>query len=220
MNKSYLSGDPRIKYCLDHSTPLNEYVEELIKASLKHPSGLMTGAEGVLQTCSAVIAMIQARNVLDIGLFTGVSALTWATIIPEDGKVISMDLEEESYNTIGKKFVEKSGVGHKIDIRIQPATQTLQDLINSGQSGKFDFAFLDANKPQYPEYYTLCMQLLRIGGVLAVDNALWEDKVLQAEKDRLTIGIDKLNKMSLGDQDVQNVLLPIEDGVHLIVKKN
>lgn len=77
------------------------------KASLEHPSGLMTGAKGVLQTCSTVIDMIQAKNVLDIGLYTGVSALTWATVIPEDGKVISMDVEKESYNTVGKSIIEK-----------------------------------------------------------------------------------------------------------------
>lgn len=80
---------------------------KIFQASLKHPSGLMTGAKGVLQTCASIIEMIQAKNVLDIGLFTGVSALTWATIIPIDGKVISMDVEAESYNNIGKFFIDK-----------------------------------------------------------------------------------------------------------------
>lgn len=78
-----------------------------MQASLKHPSGLMTGAKGVLQTCAAIVEMIQAKNILDIGLFTGVSALTWATVIPFDGKVISMDVEKESYNTIGKSIIDE-----------------------------------------------------------------------------------------------------------------
>lgn len=234
----------------------------------------MTGARGVLQTGSAIIQMIQAKNVLDIGLFTGVSALTWATVLPPDGKVISMDIDIEAFNTTGKPFVDKvifrqiwidswvfreilpellsmkktlkkwisfqSGVGHKIDIRIQPALQTLQELIDGGQSGKFDYAFIDANKAEYAEYYPLCLELLRPGGVLVVDNvsrethhpflvvimtwqfllqALWYDEVLKKEKDVKATAIDKLNKMAVSNADVRNVLLPIEDGLHIILKR-
>ncbi|XP_037047344.1 caffeoyl-CoA O-methyltransferase-like [Bradysia coprophila] len=217
--KSFRFITPRIQYALDHSTKLNEHVEELMELSLKHPFGLVIGARGVLQTCTALIEMIQAKNVLDIGLFTGVSALTWALAIPADGKVISMDVREDEYNSFGKKIIEKSGVAHKIDVRIQPAMQTLHDLIGSGQSEAFDFAFIDANKSDYPNYYLLCLQLVRPGGVIAVDNAFFGESVLKNEKDECGTAIDKLNKMASTNPRIQSVLLPIEDGLHIIVKK-
>ncbi|KAJ6641611.1 Catechol O-methyltransferase domain-containing protein 1 [Pseudolycoriella hygida] len=219
MSKSYESFNPRTQYCLDHSTPLNKHVDELMEVSLACKSGQMTGAKGVLQTCATLIEIIQAKNILDIGFFTGVSALTWATIIPEDGKVISMDVDDAPYKIVGKPHIDASGVGHKIDIRIQPALKTLQELIDAGQSGKFDFAFLDASKTEYPSYLASCLQLVRTGGIIAVDNALWDDRVLEKEKDTSTAGVDTLNKMALSNSNVQNVLLPIEDGLHLIVKK-
>ncbi|KAG4076233.1 hypothetical protein HA402_014782 [Bradysia odoriphaga] len=217
--KSYQFVTPRIQYSLDHSTKLNEHVEELIELSLKHPLSRCVGARGVLQTCTAMIEMIQAKNVLDIGLFTGVSALTWALAIPIDGKVISMDVREDEYNNYGKRIIEKSGVAHKIDVRIQPAMQTLHDLIESGHSETFDFAFIDANKSDYPNYYTLCLQLVRPGGVIAVDNAFFGESVLKNEKDECGTAIDKLNKIASTNPRIQSVLLPIEDGLHIIVKK-
>ncbi|KAJ6646829.1 putative caffeoyl-CoA O-methyltransferase 2 [Pseudolycoriella hygida] len=217
--KSFFNTSPRIQYALDHSTKLSEHVEELIKLSLEHPLNIMIGARGVLQTCTAIMEMIQAKNVLDIGLFTGVSALTWALTIPADGKVVSMDINKENYEAYGKRVIENSGVAHKIDIRIQPAVKTLQELIDSGLSGTFDFVFIDANKTDYLNYYNLSFQLLRNGGVIAVDNAMFGDIVLKEEKDESGLTIDGLNNMVSKDVNVQSVLLPIEDGLHIIVKK-
>jgi len=217
--KSYFNDDPLLQYCVSHSYKLHPVQEKLIKATLDHPMKGMLGATDVIQTCTAFIKQMHGKNVLDVGLFTGFSALSWALAVPDDGRVVSMDVNDKAYVEFGKRFVEESGVANKIDIRIQPALTTLDELIAGGESGKFDFAFLDADKTEYPRYYEKCLQLLRPGGFIAVDNALWGGQVLQKEKDANTKAISDLNEIISNDKRVNNVLLPIGDGLHLAFKK-
>jgi len=186
---------------------------------MNHPQKMMLGATEVIQTCTVFIKQMKGKNILDVGLFTGFSALSWALAIPDDGRVVTMDITDASYNSIGKKFVEEAGLANKIDVRIQPALKTMDDLIASGQSGTFDFAFLDADKSEYPQYYEKCIQLLRPGGFIGVDNALWGGSVTKEGKTKDTKAIDDLNNIIANDSRVNNVMLPIGDGLHLAFKK-
>jgi len=217
--KNYFTTDPLVKYRVDLSCKLHPMQDKLVKASLEHPDNEMLGATDVIQTCTVLMKQAHAKNVLDVGLFTGLSALSWALAVPDDGRVISMDIDDKAYKDVGKRYVEESGLAHKIDIRIQPALKTLDELIASGQSGKFDFAFLDADKREYPQYYEKCLQLLRPGGFIAVDNAFWDGLVLQNEKDANTKAIAELNEIISSDERVNNILLPVGDGLHLAFKK-
>jgi len=219
MQKSHFNADPNIRYCVEHSYKLHPIQYKLIEATMNHPQKLMLGATEVIQTCTVFIKQMKGKNILDVGLFTGFSALSWALAIPDDGRVVTMDVTDEAYKKIGKRFVEEAGLSKKIDVRIQPALKTMDELISSGQSGKFDFAFLDAEKTEYPQYYEKCLQLLCPGGFIAVDNALWNGRVTKEEKDSNTKAIDEVNKMIANDSRVNNVMLPIGDGLHLAFKK-
>lgn len=145
----------------------------------------MLGAPEVLQLGKNFIQLIGAKKALDIGTYTGASAAAWATAMPSDGKVLSMDVSHASLDSIGKPLINQySDIEKKIDFRLGPALETLgcvlkrklvkveflDNLINNGESGKWDFCFIDADKVNYKNYYIKCVQLLRSGGVIMVDN--------------------------------------------------
>jgi len=220
-NKAHFNEDPSVKYCVEHSYKLHPIQQKLAKLTLEHPKRFMLGAEEVIQACTCFIKQMNGKRILDVGTFTGFSALSWALAIPDDGQVITMDISDEDYKALGKQFVEEAGLSKKIDVRIQPALKTLDELIASGQSGKFDFAFLDADKTEYPQYYEKCLQLLRPGGIIAVDNALWGGTIANGtyHNDPLGKGIEQVNKIISNDNRVNNILLPIGDGLHLAFKK-
>jgi len=223
--KNYFTLDPTTKYCVDHSYKLHPAQVKLIEATLgsNHPRKGMLGDTTVIQTCTCLIKQMKGKNMLDIGLFTGFSALSWALAIPDDGRVVTMDIQDKDYKTVGKSIVEESGVAHKIDVRIQSAVKTLDDLIAAGESGKFDFAFLDAEKTEYMQYYEKCLQLLRPGGIIAIDNALQGGRVVEpiVEGPRAAAAeaVKAVNDFISNDNRVNNVLLPVGDGLHLAFKK-
>lgn len=220
-HKGHFNADPKLQYCINHSYKLHPIQEKLAQATMDHPRNYMLGATEVIQTCTCLIKQMHGKKVLDIGTFTGFSALSWALAVPDDGQVVTMDVSDDAYKAIGKQFIEESGLAKKIDVRIQPALKTLDELIATGQSGTFDFAFLDADKTEYPKYYEKCLQLLRPGGIIAVDNALWGGHVATGldPDDKLGHAIDNVNNIIAGDPRVNNIMLPIGDGLHLAFKK-
>ena len=166
-----------------------------------------------------LMEIIGAKKTLDIGTFTGYSALSVALGLPETGQVIACDINGE-WTKIAKRFWEKAGVAAKIDLRLAPATETLQGLIDSGQGNSFDFAFIDADKLNYSNYYELCLQLVRQGGIIAVDNVLWDGKVADSSiTDANTIAIRELNSRILKDERVSISMLTIGDGLTLARKR-
>jgi predicted O-methyltransferase YrrM len=179
------------------------------------------------QFMSFLVKALGVRKALEIGTYTGYSALCVALSLPDDGRLIACDISEKWVN-IGRKYWLEAGVAHKIDFRFGKATRTLDNLIKSGESGSFDFVFIDADKINYDAYYEKSLSLLRPGGVIAIDNVLLfgsvaDSTVLDADlKTRITdADIDamrKLNEKIRNDPRVDETMLPIADGLTLVRK--
>jgi predicted O-methyltransferase YrrM len=166
-----------------------------------------------------IIELMGAKKTLDIGTFTGYSALSVAFGLPTDGKVIACDINGE-WTGIAKKFWEESGIANKIDLRLAPAVETLQKLLDQGDAGTFDFAFIDADKVNYDNYYELSLKLIRPNGLIAIDNVLWDGKVADPdENDTNTVAIRKLNEKIATDERVSISMLSIGDGLTLARKR-
>lgn len=138
--------------------------------------------------------------------------------LPDDGKIVACDIDE-NYTAIARKYWQAAGVSDKIDLRLAPALDTLDKLIQAGQTNSFDFAFIDADKRNYPNYYERCLQLIRPGGLMAIDNVLWSGSVASPEAtDKRTIAIREFNQLLHQDWRVKISMLPIADGVTLAMK--
>ena len=166
-----------------------------------------------------LVRLLAARRAIEVGTFTGYSALVVAEALPDDGELIACDVSEE-WTSIGKTFWARAGVAGKIDLRLRPALETLDALVADGEQGRFDFAFIDADKANYSTYYERCLKLLRPGGVVAIDNVLWNGRVVDADaQDDDTVAIRALNARIRSDQRVHAAMLPIGDGLTLAVKR-
>jgi caffeoyl-CoA O-methyltransferase len=164
-----------------------------------------------------LIRLMSAKRTIEVGTFTGYSALAVALALPEDGQIIACDISEK-WTAVGKKKWEQAGVAHKINLRLAPALDTLDALLADGQEGSFDFAFIDADKTNYPAYYEKCLKLVRKGGVIAIDNVLWGGSVINSERnDEDTKAIRKLNEFIANDNRVSVSMVPIGDGLTLAV---
>lgn len=171
------------------------------------------------QFMALLVRLLHARLTLEIGVFTGYSSLSVALALPEDGKVIACDVSEE-WTSVARRYWRDAGVAHKIDLRLAPALHTLDSLIAQGRQGSFDFAFIDADKENYPGYYERALTLLRPGGLIAIDNVLWHGKVIDASADDPdTRAIRSFNESLHGDDRVWISMLPISDGLTLACKR-
>ena len=166
-----------------------------------------------------LMKLIGARRSIEVGTFTGYSALIVAEALPDDGCLIACDVSEE-WTAVGRPFWERAGVADKIDLRLKPAVETLDELIAAGESESFDFAFIDADKANYDAYYERCLTLLRRGGVIGIDNVLWGGRVADERvRDDDTRAIRALNAKVNADDRVDATMLPIGDGLTLAVKR-
>ena len=165
-----------------------------------------------------LIGLIGAKNCLEIGTFTGYSALTVALALPDDGRLLACDISDE-YTRVGRPFWDEAGVAAKIDLRLGPARDTLDACIAAGEAGRYDFAFIDADKSGYDAYYERCLVLLRPGGLIAIDNVLWGGSVALPAEDDDTRALQALNDKILADRRVDMAMLPIGDGVTLARKR-
>jgi caffeoyl-CoA O-methyltransferase len=202
------------KYAFDHTSPEPELLRRLSEetyARMQMPQMLTGRLEGRLLNLLARIS--GARRVLEIGTFTGYSALSIAEALPEDGMVVTCEIEPLNA-AMARRYFDASPHGRKVEIRMGPALVTL-----SGLEGPFDMAFIDADKENYPEYYEKTLELVRPGGLILVDNTLWSGLVLKPH-DRESIAIDALNKRIAKDPRVENVLLTIRDGLQVVRRKS
>jgi len=192
--------------------------EKLIEETMKHSRHMMLGSQDELHLLAMLCKLIRAKKTLDIGVFTGYSALTIALALPPGGTVVACDVSEE-YTNIGKPFWSMAGVSEKIDLRIAPAMDSLNSLAKT-EAGTFDFAFIDADKENYRNYYEICLRLLRPGGIIAVDNTIWSGKILSDQfQDKATMAIKALNDFVPTDDRVESTLMNMADGVLLAIKK-
>ena len=161
---------------------------------------------------------IGARRAIEIGVFTGYSALSVALALPADGRIIACDISEENVR-IGIPFWQRAGVADRIDLRIAPAAETLRALLSAGDAGRHDFVFIDADKSSYDTYYELTLALLRPGGLVIIDNTLWGGAVARPADSDDTRALQALNAKVHRDERVDMVLLPFSDGVTLVRKR-
>jgi predicted O-methyltransferase YrrM len=202
------------RYIVEHSVREPEILRELRAATASVPhSGMQIGADQG-QFMALLVQAIGAKRCLEIGTYTGYSALAVALALPEDGRIVCCDISEE-WTAIARRFWQKAGVAHKIELRLAPALETLKEL-----KGPYDFVFIDADKGNYQNYYERCLALVRRGGIIALDNTLWSGWVADAKRrDADTRAIRVFNDKLHRDERVVLSLLPLGDGVTLALKK-
>lgn len=167
------------------------------------------------QFMALLIRLLGARRCLEVGTFTGYSALVCALALPDDGRLTALDVSDE-WTRIGRRYWAEAGVADKIDLRLGPGTESMAAILRESGPGSFDFIFVDADKQNYVRYYELGYQLLRIGGLMAFDNVLWGGKVADtAIQDPDTVALRTLNRMLFDDQRFDLSMVPIGDGLTL-----
>jgi predicted O-methyltransferase YrrM len=219
MTDRNINLDKRLyQYLVDHSVREHPVQRELREATagMKHAGMQISPEQG--QFMALLVQLLGARRTIEIGVFTGYSALSVALALPPDGKIVACDVSEE-WTAIGRKHWEMAGVAAKIDLRLAPALETLDKLIAAGGAGQYDFAFIDADKGNYLAYYERCMRLVRRGGLITLDNTLWSGRVADPkENDDDTQAIRAVNDALHRDRRIALSLLPLGDGVTLALK--
>lgn len=207
------------EYLQEFSLREPEVLQELRHETFQLPHFRMQISPEQGQLMALLIKLISAKKTLDIGTYTGYSACVVALALPTDGRVITCDINEASTN-IAKKFWKFAGVIDKIQLELRPAGETLQMLLDNGHANSFDFSFIDADKAGYADYYEKSLALLRPGGLIAVDNVLWDGRVADpADNDNQTKAIRALNATIAKDNRVDISMIPIGDGLTLARKR-
>lgn len=207
------------EYILEVSLRDDEVAAALRRETATLPQSNMQIAPEQAQFLQLLVRMLQARKTLDVGVFTGYSALAVARALPADGRVVALDVSEE-WTRIARRYWERAGVADRVELRLAPALQTLDGLIDGGESGTFDFAFIDADKENYLAYYERCLRLLRPGGLVAVDNVLWSGSVAdETDQSDDTRAIRAFNVFLKDDNRVTISMVPIADGLTLALKR-
>ncbi len=206
-------------YMLSVSLREHEVLRQAREETARHPHANLQIAPEQGQFLSLLLKTMQARHVIEIGVFTGYSSLAMALALPSDGRIIACDVNEE-YTNIARRYWQQAGVADRIELRLAPALETLASLLDAGEAGKYDFIFLDAIKEEYLDYYQQGMELLRAGGMIAVDNVLWEGKVADPADQRPdTVALRKFNEYLHRDDRVDISMLPLGDGLTLARKR-
>jgi caffeoyl-CoA O-methyltransferase len=185
----------------------------LREETASHPHASMQIAPEQGSVLGLLVELLGARRCLEIGTYTGYSSLAVALAMPDDGQIVCCDVSDE-YTTVARRYWAEAGVAHKVDLRLGPAVETLDALLAGGAAATFDLAFIDADKPAYPDYWERCVDLVRPGGVIALDNVLWGGRVANPEADdESTRVLRQVNERIATDSRVRHVLLAIADGM-------
>ena len=220
MTNKTLGLDPQLyNYLISVSLREPEILTQLREETATYPMSQMQIAPEQGQFMALLVQLIGAKKTLEIGVFTGYSSLVVALALPEDGKIIACDVNEE-YTSVARRYWQKAGVEDKIELHIAPALETLDQLIATGASNSFDFAFIDADKSNYKNYYEKALHLVRPGGLIAIDNVLRSGRVADLQiQDSSTNNIRAFNQKLHQDQRITLSLVPIADGLTLALKK-
>lgn len=212
-------NDRLYDYFLSVSVRETEILRKLRAETASHPLSQMQIAPEQGQFMALLVQLIGATKTLEVGVFTGYSSLAVALALPPHGKIIACDLSDE-YTQIARYYWQEAGVADKIDLRIAPALNTLDSLLASGEAGTFDFAFIDADKKNYDNYFERSLQLVRKGGLIAIDNVLWDGRVADPTvQDESTCAIRAFNAKLQRDDRISLSMVPIADGLTLALKR-
>lgn len=216
--KSFGVNDDLYRYVSANSLTEPDILAKLRQETANHPQARMQISPEQGQFMGLLVQLMGAKKTLEVGVFTGYSSLSVALALPADGKLVACDVSDE-YTSIARRYWQAAGVTDKIDLHIAPALETLDRLLED-QAETFDFAFIDADKGNYENYYDRAFQLIRPGGLIAVDNVLWSGRVADPDDhDKITETIRAFNQKLVKDDRVVLSLLPIADGLTLALKK-
>jgi predicted O-methyltransferase YrrM len=219
MSSRSFAVDPKIEEYVDSvNPPESRSLAELRRVTHDMPNGEMQIGDNQGQFMTMLAKLIGAKRYLEIGVFTGYSSLAMAAALPPDGQVVGLDISEE-FTTTARKHWKEVGLDNNIELRIGPAVESLEALVAEGQAGKFDLAFIDADKENNPIYLAKCLELVRTNGLILIDNVLRAGKVIQPDA-RDSIKWQLEFNASLKDRsDIEVLMLPLFDGITLIRKK-
>jgi predicted O-methyltransferase YrrM len=218
-NRTLGLSDAVYAYLLEASLREPPLLKALREETAKMPEANMQISPEQGQFMALLARLMDARRCIEVGVFTGYSSLALALALPESGRIIACDVSEE-WTRVARRYWREAGVAHKIDLRIALAIDTLRSLRANGGDGSFDFAFVDADKTSYGDYYEELLKLLRPGGLIAIDNTLWAGKVADPDvQDEDTVAIREFNAKLLADQRIDLSLVPIADGLTLARKR-
>jgi len=215
-NRTLDLSEELYNYLLNHSLREPELLAELRHETSQLEMGIMQISPEQGQFMSLLVKILGVKRAIEIGVFTGYSSVSVAMALPDNGELIVCDNNKE-WTSIARRYWERAGLSDKIKLKIAPATKTLDELLAAGQTGQFDFAFIDADKTNYKNYYERCLQLIRPGGVIAIDNVLWSGAVAdESDNSEDTVAIRELNDFIHHDARVELSMLPIGDGLTLV----
>ena len=219
MGRAISMTDTLYKYLLEHSLRDHPVLRELREETAKLPQAVMQIGADQGQFLALLARLVGAKRCIEIGVFTGYSSLAVAMALPDEGSILALDVNEE-WTSIARRYWKKAGVDHKIELRLGKAMSTLDTLIHQRELGRYDMAFIDADKASYLGYYERCLELVRRGGLIVVDNTLWSGRVADpANKDVDTIALRAFNDALHHDERIDVALLPVGDGVTLALKR-
>ncbi len=218
-NRTITLSDGLYDYLLDVSLREPDVLRRLREETAKIPAAAMQIAPEQGQFMALLVELMEARNAIEVGTFTGYSSLSVALALPPGGRLVTCDVNAE-WTAVARRYWAEAGVADRIELRLGPAVETLDGLVADGQAGTFDFAFIDADKAGYDAYYERILTLLRPGGLVSVDNVLWSGRVIDtAKQDADTRAIRAFNEKIHADPRVSLSLVPIGDGLTLARKK-
>jgi predicted O-methyltransferase YrrM len=219
MGRAVTMNETLYKYIIDHSLRDDPIMKELREETAKLPMAMMQIGADQGQFMALLTKLVGAKQCLEIGVFTGYSSLAVARALPKDGRIIACDVSEE-WTSIARKYWKKAGVEDKIDLRIGPALGTLDTLISLRQTERFDMAFIDADKTNYLAYYERCIELVKKGGLILVDNTLWSGDVANPDNQKPdTVALRAFNDALHHDERIDLALIPVGDGITLARKR-
>jgi caffeoyl-CoA O-methyltransferase len=211
---AFIVNDPVEEYATAHTTPVGDLFERLAEETREKttaPQMMVGRIEG--QFLARLVRLSGATRILELGTFTGYSSISMASELPPDGRIITCDVDPEA-TAIARRYMDESGFGDRIEIRLGPALETIQTL-----EGPFDIVFIDADKPNYRNYYEATLPMLAENGVLIADNVLWSGRVVEDDGDESTLAIKEFNEHVASDPRVVSVMLTVRDGMTLVQRR-
>lgn len=218
-NRTISMTDQLYDYLLSSSLREPEILRRLRDETAPYPHSMMQTAPEQGQFMALLLQIVGAVNTIELGVYTGYSSLWTALSLPPDGRIIACDINQE-WTSMARRFWEEAGVAEKVDLRLAPAIETLDALLEAEKHGSFDFVFIDADKENYDAYYERSLELLRPGGLIAVDNVLWSGRVADPlSTEEATLAIRAFNLKLRDDDRIKLSLVPIADGLTLALKQ-